>query len=380
MPPSMAFHQSPRGARPDPALADAAREIENLRAENAQLKKQMQMSQQSSAVGGSIASIDDIQDVAELRNQLIAAQRTVSSAQSRLEALLPEQTATSRAGYLQPLIELIGPPPTDRTWEAEWIPLKAESYRLSGQGEETVEADQEYVRQNDNFDQFGAQDWVQADISQLVASGWPQARAMIYTFLFTCVDALARALRERDQCYAASTYALSEVLFAQRQGADADNLSHVKVSPSRAHGKAASSEVPNLYSNRTGLFSLTQREPLWERIEVPDGTGFRGLTSSALTHASADPMYFCEEGFKVAQTSEDGENGWELKPQVRVQPSLQSRARSALWSTCFVAVRPAVACARSPPPPGCLQPPQDLLPARCPRLSAPGAWEMLCAG
>ena len=35
-------------------------------------------------------------------------------------------------------------------------------------------------------------------------------------------------------------------------------------------------------------------------LETPDGTGFRGLTSSALVHATRDASYFTEGGFQVS--------------------------------------------------------------------------------
>ena len=245
-----------------------------------------------------------------MRKQLVQSQATVCDAQDILASLLPEQTATSRAGYLQSLPELIGPPPQDRTWEDEWVPLKAESYRLSGQGEATVEEDLAYVRENDDIEAFCGQTWVIADIQELEGAGWPPRRATIYTLLFTCVDALARALRDRDSCYAASTYALSESLFAMRRGGGSGDLEKPRKARrgSTVLQDMPDSDVPALYVNRHGLFSVTEREPAWERIEIPDGTGFRGLTSSALTHASCDPNYFCEAGFQVNHTDvETGE-------------------------------------------------------------------------
>jgi len=91
---------------------------------------------------------------------------------------------------------------------------------------------------------------------------------------------MARALREGDPCYAASTYALSDALFAQR----------------RAAGGAL---PPKLYRHLVGRFSLTQEEPAWARLEERDETGFRGLTSSASTIALCDPLCFSEDGFSA---------------------------------------------------------------------------------
>jgi len=244
-----------------------------------------------------------------LRGHLMEAQRKVTQTQAALQGMLPELTATSRAGYLRTLPELIGPPPPIdqlmEAYKAEWVPLKAESYRLSGQGEATVEEDEAYVAEHDNWEKFVSQLWVQDDIKALMEMGWPYKRAECYTMLFTCVEALGRALSQSDKCYAASTYALSDTLFAQRRGADAQDAT--KLVTRRSSRAEEPDPYPKLYCNRTGLFSLTDRESRWESLEIPDGTGFRGLTSSALTHASADHRFFSEEGFMVLESSETGE-------------------------------------------------------------------------
>ena len=230
------------------------------------------------------------QAIEDLRKTVIDSQQQVIRAQEQLARLLTAAPATSRAGHLRSLPELIGPPP-QRQWQDEWVKLKAESYRLSGQGEETPEEDEAYVIKHDMVDMYQQQEGVRLDIAHLEQQQWPHDRAVVYTLLFTCADALGRALRERDSCYAASTYALSEALFKQRAGATDDDVK-------AGGGKRAASKQPRarppqaLYAHRDGLFSLSEREPAWENMEAPDGTGFRGLTSSALVHASCDPRYF----------------------------------------------------------------------------------------
>ena len=246
------------------------------------------------------------QAIRSLRSRLMDAQNAVINVHSHLMELLPEYSATSRAGYLRSLPELIGPPPPDRTWKDEWVPLKAESYRLSGQGEGSVEEDEKYVRTNDTIEQFIEQQWVKDDVQELIKKGWPKARAECYTLLFTCAEALSRALSEMDPCYAASTYALSETLFAMRQGADvAKDMGRPHCSSLRCTSNE-SGRTLDLFVNRDGLFSVTERDEGWQRIEIPDGTGFRGLTSCALTHGTCDPRCFCEDGFIVSHADEEG--------------------------------------------------------------------------
>ena len=248
------------------------------------------------------------------------AQRHVGKAQVALNRLLVAAPATSRAGHLRALPELIGPPPNDRTWQDEWVKLKAESYRLSGQGEETVEEDEAYVREHDPIDKYIQQEGVAADIQHLVDQGWPPDRAQVYALLFTCVDALGRALGQRDPCYSASMYALCEALFAQRQGAedDADVAKRrMQMTPRRpdADGRRRSALPQPMYAHLHGLFSLAERDPAWESLETPDGTGFRGLTSSALVHASWDPRLFTEAGFSVTTTNPQDSTQFLLVPQ-----------------------------------------------------------------
>ena len=319
MPPIMSFHPTssrkekettPRGSSP----SDLLRELDRMRAESEKQKQHIaEQQRQINRLHGSVAmsgipkkssSGSDLLKV--LRKDLMEAQQKVDSIKVLLNEKLPTEAKTSRAGYLRTLPELIGPPP-QRKWQDEWVQLKAESYRLSGQGEGSVEADEAYVREYDNFDKFVSQEWVQADTYALEQMGWTHERAECYTMLFTCVEALARALKDGDPCYAASTYALSETLFLQRRDADGEDPS----SPSpplprgmrdaaRAAAEKAEKELySKLYWNRTGLYGLESREPNWEFVMEPDGTGFRGLTSSSLTHATADPQLFTEEGFMV---------------------------------------------------------------------------------
>ena len=70
-----------------------------------------------------------------------------------------------------------------------------------------------------------------------------------------------------------------------------------------------------MYAHLNGLFSLAERDPAWEQLEIPDGTGFRGLTSSALVHASCDPMNFSDEGFCVNSSDPDDPTKFKLIPQ-----------------------------------------------------------------
>jgi hypothetical protein len=51
----------------------------------------------------------------------------------------------------------------------------------------------------------------------LIKRGWSEDLAEAFALLSACRNSLSRALREKDACYAASTYKLSEALFASKQ-------------------------------------------------------------------------------------------------------------------------------------------------------------------
>ena len=54
-----------------------------------------------------------------------------------------------------------------------------------------------------------------------------------------------------------------------------------------------------MYIHRVGRYSLTEDDPAWEKLEEPDSTGFRGLTSSTVVVCFREPRSFCAEGFRV---------------------------------------------------------------------------------
>jgi len=217
------------------------------------------------------ATVDD------LRASLQAAQATIAGAQSCLSILLQAGTATSRAGYLRTLDELIGPPPEKRTWHDEWVPMCCEFNVLNGTAAKEPEwADPEYVKVHDTIEENTSH--FRSSIDGLVARGWPFEAAQAYKLLNINSNATAAALRERDTRYAASTYQLCDVLFAQRRPGEVP---------------------PPLYLHRRGKYSLVEQEPAWERLEEPDRTGFCGLTCSSVIEASCEPANFSEGGYAL---------------------------------------------------------------------------------
>jgi hypothetical protein len=230
---------------------------------------------------------DEDAAVVALRACMQQAQRVVDAAQERLGQILQVGKATSRAGYLTSIGELIGPKP-DRSWRDEWVPLMGEHLTYNdgnfGDGRTDAEVREEneaYVRDNASLEQIAAR-W---PVDHFVTSGWSHENAKMYSALKECVIPLARSLREKDPRFAASTYALCAALYDQR------------ASPERGTSPRMFRPLRDNI-NRVGKGgSLVSQDPAWDELEEPDSTGFRGLTCSALVWGATNASSFSEHGF-----------------------------------------------------------------------------------
>ena len=108
-------------------------------------------------------------------------------------------------------------------------------------------------------------------IEPLVAAGWKREDAELYILLSPCRMALSRALKDRDPCYAASTHQLNAAIFRSRGEATVAPPLYVNVSPFLERG--------------------------FRTLELPDRTGFQGLTTTAIVKAFRDPGCFTAEGY-----------------------------------------------------------------------------------
>ena len=67
------------------------------------------------------AALEDTAKLAALREFLVGAMAAVTAAEAEIVAIQERgSVGSSRAGYLEPLIEKLGPPPS-RSWEDEWV-------------------------------------------------------------------------------------------------------------------------------------------------------------------------------------------------------------------------------------------------------------------
>jgi hypothetical protein len=221
--------------------------------------------------------------IADLRRCLRYAQMIMSSTQVSLDVLQVSGTASSRAGYLNALEDLIGNEPEDRTWQDEWVAICCEFNILNGTAAKSPEwADPEYVKVHDSIEENTKH--FRSSIDDLVARGWDFESAQAFKLLNIVFLSPAAALRERSSRFAAATHKVCNVLFAE----------HSKKNSGSKDGTA-----PSLYLHRRGKDGLCDHDPAWGNLEVPDRTGFCGLTCSALIEATCEPQNFTEEGFAI---------------------------------------------------------------------------------
>lgn len=224
---------------------------------------------------------------ANVRQVILELGVSLHKALHALDLLEKPQSATSRAGYLVALEELIQP--VSRPWYDEWDALLAEHFRLTGRPDRASES---WVVENRPLRTLLHGPTLNEDgttprkfsatlkIDKLVEEGWSRrhAEAILIVEYFTPIGF---ALNARDQRFAACTYLLVEALAFQAQ----------------ARGKSGAPLPCALYWNMTGAFGLTTIDPAWANIEVADHTGFRGLVSMGLTKATNGPQRFTKEGW-----------------------------------------------------------------------------------
>eukprot|EP00966_Prymnesium_polylepis_P206873 4792082-Prymnesium_polylepis.1 len=150
--------------------------------------------------------------------------------------------------YLRPIGELIGcPSPPGRSWRAEWVPLMIEWLYANGY---PSLANAEYVESNNSVT-TNVGDY-SSEIHALVDAGWCREDAEACTLLTNDGrPGMARALREGSPIYAASTYALCDVLVEQARR------------QAEAHQRCGSAAPPRLYRNLQGRLGLLADDPNW---------------------------------------------------------------------------------------------------------------------
>ena len=181
------------------------------------------------------------------------------------------------------LEDLIGPKPL-RSWQSEWIAMGVEQARLDGEDEAFAQPQRYQVSGEDSI---SATIRTNADeIKWKIMAGWAPAHAEAHTLISVAgVSALARALRARDSCYAASSHALAEA-FASRARKLLKN--HTAVGDDTI--------APCAFCNLHGRFGLSSVDPAWgEALTANSKVGTSFLTTNTAV-ATASVACFREEG------------------------------------------------------------------------------------
>jgi hypothetical protein len=214
----------------------------------------------------------------QLRKAATQAQDLLDAIEDGLKPLLYHGTRSERSGVVRDLRDQIGPPPINRSWQDEWKEMTVENFQFCPflrTLPEGREAEERLVTCSVAEQEAG--EGFPTAIKDKIELGWGEAEAKIYSMLFSRKGPIARALRDGDDRYAASTYAMCNAIFKQQQVAS-------------LRGKDP------MYTHLTGLAGLSTSEPKWDSLTDADRTGFRGLTSSAVTSADNDPVRFTVDG------------------------------------------------------------------------------------
>ena len=251
---------------------------------------------------------DEGDEVESLRKQFLRTATALNSSSSCLRERLELQSAQGslRSHYLRPLSDLIPPPPMERQWQDEWMAMCLEQNRwLHDEGKS---ADPELLTEAGILKRDGIDvvvnkftdeieersplasrggNWGANGVGGSLQWDFTREEAEAFTALMTKRRVLARSVRERDACYAASVYKLQEVLW--------NVLSRFQ---DKRQDAGEPLYAPLCYRHLTGPASLAEADPMWEHVEEYDINGFRGLTSGAVIEAWRNPECFDVEGYR----------------------------------------------------------------------------------
>ncbi|KAJ1433195.1 hypothetical protein B484DRAFT_429616 [Ochromonadaceae sp. CCMP2298] len=226
-----------------------------------------------------------------------------------LQALLPTKSKAFRAGYLRSLSEILGPLPT-RDWCTEWTAMLFELKQKSGDLKRQTDGtwacvrdfwwgdlnvadgtviNEKWIEENFSTDALSTCSWMKEDIDQMVnTKRWSYKEASTLNLLLVPRKEIARALRDGDPRYAASTYAICKVLASKC-----------------AEQERVGLQPPTVYRALLGDHSLSYDDPAWNQLEIPDSTGFRGLCSLSIVRAGANIRAFSPGGMRTWISSQD---------------------------------------------------------------------------
>ena len=230
------------------------------------------------------------QDICALQEFLLASAAASDAVQMALGKLIPAGAPTSRQGYLQTISEAF-PRPVHREGdlEREWREMcgehqATERERCAAERPQTAYDSQRpqsaYAAQRAGD---AAPDYAEAidvrmkeSIEKRIAGGWRKDHAITYTLLSSVETRgpMADALANKHRRFAASAYALMDALHSRV---------NIPTDLCPANHNRSEDHPGRFYRNLTGFGSLAMDDKRWEGLEIPDNTGFCGLTACSLT-------------------------------------------------------------------------------------------------
>ena len=253
-------------------------------------------------------------DVETLRNSMLQAHRAANKARATLADKTRAGVATSRAGYLRSLEEILGPP-GKVSWDdhEQWLLMRLMALRARQESEpegwrgwrgpdgipkgmwapvnDAWSDDEvlEWLREDpstgghDHGDYATAgrfqEKYRQEQIDLLKKRGWQDEQARIFGMLAAQAPAIGLLLRERRAALAPVAHALYNCMYTRARDAGEEL-------------------PPMLYRHLKGFSSLVSVDSKWADIETPDATGFCGLCSSGLVNADCSPDNFGNGGYR----------------------------------------------------------------------------------
>jgi len=234
-------------------------------------------------------------DIEWCRQFLLESSAADMSVQSLTTELISAGHKTSRMAYLKTLAEAFARPKfEDGALEREWDQMCSER-----DGVKDGDAPPSYEKVQEDY---------KKSIRERIEAGWEKAHAINYCLLSSLhargpmARALSKEAAQERGCYAHSAYALMDSLQSRILAPFPESC------PEDA--ERGEDHPGRYYRNLTGIGSLVDDDPQWKKIEVPDETGFSGLTTHAILRPSRVLFQFDSQGWKSQVKS----NIYELSP------------------------------------------------------------------
>ena len=194
-----------------------------------------------------------------------------------------EEAATKKAAPKPVLVtsieRAVGPCPTDRTWQDEWVAMRIERMKLEGKNFDPATFQKGGVNGYDKVIKNATK-----SVQFKVDLGWGQADAEAYSAVVQgCSAAIATSIKEKSNRYAASVHMMTRVL--------------AKAALTQA-GKGT--VAPDCYYHLRGQFGLANEDPAFRALEKSDAGPGTSFQTNGVVIAHGAKERFTSDGFGVS--------------------------------------------------------------------------------